>query len=472
MLSKKLISYLNTLSSSEIRKLEKFIRSPYHNEIEKLSQFYAIIKPAFAKENISIPSKKVIWQKLYPNKAYNDVKIRKMASLILHLAIEFKALELLKEQPTQKQILKLKAVSHPDLKTHIATFNRKFSEDKNLPNTALSHFYKYEFNIQNHRILEQKNDRKKLQKLENLKKAEKHLHIFFYVKKMSIIADTIGYQGFMNIPTDKNQYTDFLKSLPQSPYFNEPIIQVYFLILQMLFNPSEEKHFFSLKDWLDVNHTKFSKKQLKSYYSHLINYCITHKINKGEESYYLHVFDVFKKMVSQQLIFDPFIDSNFYRNIISSGIKLHEFDYINAFIRNYSNLLPPDLQKNAETYNLARLFYAQKQYKKVLELLHNVELSNISYALGAKTILVGTYFALDEYRVLESHLLSFRIFILRNKLLAKNTKQGYLNFLKFTKNLTHLAPYDKKGRDKLKKDILNTKNLMVRDWLLEQINNY
>ena len=133
--------------------------------------------------------------------------------------------------------------------------------------------------------------------------------------------------------------------------------------------------------------------------------------------------------------------------------------------------MPPNLQENAEIYNLARLYYAQKQYKKVLQLLHNVELNNISYALGAKTILVGTYFALNEYQALESLLISFRIFILRNKLLAKNTKQGYLNFLKFTKKLISLAPYDKSGKEQLRKDIANTKNLMVRDWLLEQLDN-
>jgi len=471
MLSKKLITYLNIFSAAEIRKLEKFIQSPYHNEIEELTKFYAIIKPAFLKDTKSIPSKKEVWSQLFPDQPYNDVKIRKIASLVLNLAIEFKAYEILEEQPQQKLLLELKAVSHPNLTTHIAGINRKLKAEDTNANTSLAHFYKYEFNAQNHRILELENNRKELLKLENLHAAEKHLHIFFYAQKMAIIADNIGYQGFMDIKPHQTQYHSFLQSLPNTPYFHEPIIQVYYLILQMLSNPQEESHFFNLKDWLATHHTKFSKRQLKTFYSHLVNYCISHKINKGENSFYEQVFDVFKEMVSKQLIFDPFIDPSYYRNIITSGIKLNQFDYVNEFIKKYSSSLPPHLQENAETYNLARLYYAQKQYKKVLELLHNVELTNISYALGAKTILIGTYVALDEYRALESLLISFRIFILRNKLLSKNAKQGYLNFLKFTKKLISLAPYDKKAKEKLRKDIANTKNLMVRDWLLEQLDN-
>ncbi len=469
MLSKKLTTYLRTFSLIELRKLSKFIMSPYHNENQELSRFYEIIKPYYINQEAQMaPTKKKVWSELYPSKKYDDQKLRKLASLVLNLAIEFKSLELLEKQPTQKLLLKLKAVSQPNLSTHIASINRKLDLEKSTSNTILSHFYQFEINTQNHLILELQNNRKKLLEFENLNAADKHLHIFFYAQKLAIIADIIGYQGFMNIKNQTSHH-QFLASLPQSPYFLEPIVQVYYLVVLMLSNPDVETHFFKLKNWLYENKGKFSTLQKKIFYSHLVNYCISHKINKGSEDFYQQVFDVFTVMVSERLIFDPHINSNYFNNIIVSSIKLEKFEYAQNFISEYSHFLPPDQKENAKTYNLARVYYKQKNYEKVLELLHNVELTNLSYALGAKTILVGTYFALDEYRALESLLISFRIFILRNKILAKNTKQGYLNFLKFTKKIISLAPYDKEGKEKLKHKIGNTQNLMVRDWLLEQI---
>ncbi len=471
MLSKKLIAYLNTLSSSEIRKLEKFIQSPYHNEIQELSTFYTIIKPSFLKDSVAIPSRQEVWSKLFPNKKYNDVKIRKIASLVLNLAIDFKAFEILKQKPEQKLLLDLLAVSRPELTTHIASINRKLEQStiQNGYNTIEYNFYRFRHSIQNHRILELENNRKKLLELEDLHKANDYLDVFYYAQKMAMIADIVGYQGFMNISNHDDSKLKILDTVKNSSFFLEPIIQVYYLIIQMLSELKQESHFFELKDWLEKNNHHFTKSQKKTFYSHLINYCISHQINTGNHAFYSHTFDVLVSMVQQKLIFDPFIDPNYYRNIISIGLQINKFEYIRDFIHTYSDALPPNQKENAATYNLARVYYKEKKYDAVLELLHNVELTNISYALGAKTILVGTYFALNEYRALESLLISFRIFILRNKLLAQNTKQSYLNFLKFTKKLIYLAPFDKKGQEKLRLKIKKTQNVAVKDWLLEQI---
>ena len=473
MLSKKLFTYINTFSSSDIRKLEKFIQSPYHNEIQELSTLYSILKPSFLNGSETIPQKKEVWSQLFPNKPYSDVKIRKMASLLLNLAIEFKAYETLKARPEQKLLLELLAVSRPGLSIHIAGVNRKLAQtiNQNSSNSAEYNFYRFRHSAQNHRILELENNRKKLLKLEELHQANEYLDIFYYAQKMALIADIIGYQGFMNISNQPNTAIKTLDAVKNASFFHKPIIQVYYLIIRMLSNKEQESFFFELKDWLQKNNQHFSKSQKKTFYAHLINYCISHQINKGNHTFFSHAFEVLSTMVSQKLIFDPFIDPNYYRNIITIGLQIGKFEYIRDFISTHSSALPPEQKENAETYNLARLYYKQKQYDKVLELLHNVELTNISYALGAKTILIGTYFALDEYRALESLLISFRIFILRNKLLAKNTKQSYLNFLKFTKKLIYLAPYDKESKEKLKETIIKNNNVAVKDWLLEQINN-
>ncbi len=470
MLSKKLIAFLNVLSQKELDKLDSFIRSPYHNEQPELIRLYALIRPSFENKKPT-PSKLEVWNDLFPKKAYNDVKIRKLASLLLALAIEFKALEILKEQPEQKLLLELKAVSKPELTTHIAGINRKLQQlhQKKGHNTIESHFFNYEFSIQNHKIIELTKNRKELLRLKDLHNANKHLDIFVLAKKLEIAADIIGYQGFMQT-NDAIRPQEILEITKHSPFFDAPIIRTYYLIVLMLSFPEDESNFFELKNWLQNTPASFNKDQEKTFYAHLINYCITHKINKGNERFLAEAFEIFTIMLDKKLIIDPFIDPDYYRNIISIGLQLKKYNYIQDFIQQYSELLPPDQKENAKTYNLARLYYTQKKYDRVLELLQNVELTNVAYALGAKSILVATYYALDEYRALDSLLVSFRVYVLRNRFLSKTAKQGYLNFLKFTKRLLHLAPYDHTRREKLKKKIETADSLMGRDWLLAQIN--
>lgn len=470
MIGKKLISFLSVLSPNELDLFSKFLLSPYFNEQNDLTGLFEFIKPKI-KQNTKIPTKEAAWTHLYPSKKYNDVSLRKLVSALLNLAISFKSYELLKQQPEQKLLLELKAVSRPELNIHISGINRKLKKllTQDGQKSAESHFYAYEFEAQNHRILEQSKDLKKILQLENIQKANHHLDVFYFSKKLEIFADALGYKGFTELPQKLSITQSFIDNVKQSPHLKEPEVQVYYLIILMLSFPEDNKNFFSLKSWLQTNSFHFNKTQNKTYYIHLLNFCIQQRINTGAPSFYKESFDIFKILVDEELIFEPYIEPSFYRNIITNGVRLKAYNYVQNFIKKYSKLLPPDQKENAETYNLARLYYAQKKYDAVVGLLHNVELTNISYALGAKTILVGTYYALDEIRALESLLISFRIYVLRNKLISSQAKQACLNFLKLTKKLVYIAPFDIEARIKLKEKVINTQNLMSREWLLEQL---
>ena len=84
-------------------------------------------------------------------------------------------------------------------------------------------------------------------------------------------------------------------------------------------------------------------------------------------------------------------------------------------------------------------------------------------------MLLKTYFELKEQRPMDSLIDSFRIYLRRNKLISKNVRQQYMNSLRFTKKLANVAPYDKKGLQKVKEQIENCKALAAKKWLLEKV---
>jgi len=158
-----------------------------------------------------------------------------------------------------------------------------------------------------------------------------------------------------------------------------------------------------------------------------------------------------------------------YKNIITVGLMIKEFDWVESFIQQYTPHLPEADQDNDLNYNLAKVYFHQEDYPRVIEQLREVEYKNLTYALGGKLMLLKTYFELEEVQSLESLIESFRIYLLRNKLISRDVRQQYSNVLRFTRKLFNLAPFDQEGLQKVKTQIEQCKALAAKKWLLEKV---
>ena len=91
------------------------------------------------------------------------------------------------------------------------------------------------------------------------------------------------------------------------------------------------------------------------------------------------------------------------------------------------------------------------------------------YVLGSKLILIQTYYALNETLAMESLIDSFRIFIRRNKVMSKNLKREYVNYLNFVKKLMDLKISGQKATSKFREQVLAASYSTSKKWLLEKI---
>jgi len=95
----KLIQLLHQLSPEEMFRLRDFVQSPYHNKNEHVQALFLYLDgryPELAAQHIE---KRVVWQKLYPDKIYDDLKLRHVASLLLKVCEEFLQTEALRQKP-------------------------------------------------------------------------------------------------------------------------------------------------------------------------------------------------------------------------------------------------------------------------------------------------------------------------------------------------------------------------------------
>ncbi len=468
MFAKKLLDLLDSFSLRELDRFERFLQSPYFNENASLTALYRLLR-GYVSDRSGLPDKAGIWQKVRPSEPYSDVRLRKMVSDLLALALEFKAMERFRSDERLFLIMQMEAIARPALKTHIASIRRKLEALLHTIPDVDGFYYRHRYQVALHRLIELEKDRKKLTRLQAMGDADAYLDLFYYARKLGIAAEVQAYRAFMRIDSDIRLPDGFVETIQAGGYFDQVIIEVYARIYALLLHPEDDSRFFELLQLIESHEDDFSDDLLLDFYSHVLNYAISYKVNTGDTSYHSIVFNISKRLVEKELVFNPYLDPGLYANIIAMGLQLEAFDYVEQFIDRYSDRLPPDKRENARTYNLARLYYNKKDYGRVLELLQDVSLKNISYALGAKIILVGTFYALEEFRALESHLNSFRIFVLRSKLISQKNKQAYLNFLRFTKRLIYLSPYDEAAKAKLLKKVESTENIPARQWLIERI---
>ena len=163
------------------------------------------------------------------------------------------------------------------------------------------------------------------------------------------------------------------------------------------------------------------------------NHCIK-GINKGHQKYYRLLLELYKKQLEKDLLLDEegyLVEWN-YKNIVTNGIRLKEMEWTRSFIESYRNKLHPSVMENAYTFNLAAFYYSTNELEKVQELLIKVEYTDFRYSLAAKSLLMRTYYDLNEEEALLSLIRSFRQYLYRNKLIEEKRRSAFINLLKFT----------------------------------------
>ena len=473
MKNNKLITLLLTFSKNDLLQFKKYLLSPFFNENEKIIQLFDLIQHKFLKDTKKQPSKQEIWLTLFGKKTYRDVQLRRLFSDLNQLANGFLAYQKYKNNPVLESVFLMNSMQYSEL-------NKQFEGAFRLANLQQTNSGKRNTDFHFHQFLIEKSyhehiEYKGLQNLtfEHLEAADYQLDCFYITQKLKHYCDVLGYDAFLSKKVAIHFFEGFLEQINQSKYLQEPSVNAYKLVSEMLMNPGEEEHFHELKAFLLANNDAFEKEELTIFYTHLINYCIHKKINIGKSHFFQNLFEIYKDSLTTEIIFiGNEINFNHYKNIITVGVQIKEFDWVENFIQTYTPKLPKAHQENALTYNLAKVYFHQKDYEKVIEQLREVEYKDLIYALGGKLMLLKTYYELKEHTALDSLIDSFRIYLRRNRTISKEVRQQYMNVLRFVKKLASLAPYDTKGLEKTKQQIQECKALADKNWILEKVEEF
>lgn len=470
MQNSKLYSILEHFDKYEQNRLKKFLLSPYFNRNEALVKLFDLLINHINEQSKAELEKTEIWKKIYDNDNYDDVLFRKNSSDLLKLVEDFLAQQVYEENPVNQSIFLIDAVAKKKLeKLYNSTIKsaRRLAEQQAYKSVGYYHLqYMVEKNY--FFLLDMEHDRT------NKKNEEEmlgYLDRFFVAEKLRFACYTLSQKNLVTHDYKLILVDEIVEFVSKGTFEDTPPIAIYYQIYLTYVEADETGHYFKLMQLMEKHGDIFPRNEAEFIYEAALNYCVK-RVNQGSRQFLEEYFNIFIILLEKEMLLTDGILSPFhFKNIVVIALRLGKFDWVENFINSQKKFLPETMRENAVSFNMALLYFSQKKYQNLIKILQTIEYEDFTYNLNSKTLLLQTYFEIDEIEPLYSLMDSFRTFLNRHKDFSAAKRVHYTNLIKFTKQLTKIIPGDKKAIEKLKKEVeeAEPKGIASITWLKEKI---
>lgn len=462
-------------------RLNEFVHSPYfnkHQPTQRLCAYLSGIHPKFSERKLR---KEVVYAQVFPDRPFKLQELALVSTYLTRLFLKFLHMEgaaaqgfweqkqYLLAQMRQTDSLALYPGIYEEIKSNWKEIQAGNSAGAQLHNrarlaaeldrTALS-FGKYGDNF--------------------LAQRQPVLDAAFATEKLHDACELLQRSKLMATPPPDDplleRLIDFLRQNGER-YRNFPTVDIYLRVF-LLLKSSDEKKYSSALQAVQQQQSRLSFTDQQVIYNYLQNFCIE-QINKGKDRFLEELFRLYMVQLEERLFFEGgFLPQWHYKNIVTTGLRLGQTAWVRQFIDDYRPYLNPNVADNAYRYNLAAWHYHQGHLQEVMGLLFQVEYTDLRYNLDAKSLLLRTYYDLEEEEALLALTDAFRQYLKRNKSLSDFQKKGYYNLLKFTRRAFRLkvnqgiTRQDRWNRslEKLIRDLKAAETVFNRSWLEGKVN--
>lgn len=462
----KLRELLSSFSYVERLQFQKFLASPYFNEDASLSLFLEAIQDNI--ETATDIDYALLWSKAMPDRDLDMPSLRLKLSRLLKLAESFLVIHPLKIKGLEYELRLADILSQRKLIKHYNAAERRIK--KQLSEIEKSKVSNPKFTLQ-YELLKHKH----IQQIDsragnnNLTAVHQSLDAFYILEKLKYYYEALNLGRIRNVDIDTGMSEIIIEEVKKSGYLEIPAVRIYYQAYLLLTQSDVKTHFNALQEVLKEEYLDLLFEEALSFYTLLQNICVQ-EINRGDSEYLKKLLELYKdvtniKLFSKQDNMSPW----FFKNAVTAGLLTGEYIWVENFIKEYSVLLPKEEIKNAYTFNMANLHYYKKEYEQTISILSEVKFGDVAYALGGRWLLIRAYYELDEWYSLDSLLSSFRLYLMRNKLITSPKKKQYLNLIRYVQKLMRIAPNDKAKIIKLKDKLTSEENVPTKKWLLDKL---
>lgn len=466
----KLYQAIIQLTRHELNRLHRFVLSPFFNKNDAIIKLFEWIKEDLKTEKKEPVLKENIWTLCFDaSTPFDDGRFRKLQSDLLKIVEDYYAQESFEANPIHKAKYLLETIYEKGLDKlqsgALKSAQRLVAEQELQP--ASFYYYQYELEQSIYDLNRYQSERSTKSNIESI---ALNLDRFYLAEKLRYYCTVLNHQHLAALNYKMLFIDEIIAHVETHDYSDVPPIVMYYQVLLTYKDPENKTHYEHLKELIEKHIHLFPESEAKEIIDAALNYGIK-RMNAGEEEYVREVFELYNKSLqSKLLLVRGQITPWSFKNVITIALRLKEFDWVESFIHAYSQSLDERYRENAITFNLAQLYFYKKEYQRVIHQLSQVEYDDMTYNLNSKTLLMASYYELDEIEALGSLLETFRIYLNRNKELPVSRRKHYLNTIGIVRKLAKIANGDTRQIEKLTAEVEITQGVVSKNWILEKLN--
>jgi hypothetical protein len=470
MRDSKVFRFLSALQPKERRRFRKYLESPYFNSHAKLLRLYDRLEEGLTDPELDL-SKEQLWECIHQNEPFEYDKLRKLLHVLMEHAYAFLSQQVFDVSIAAHSHYLLQLLAEKQMESYMphaiesgmALLQREQNKNGNFYYDLYSiEKFKYVLaDVESARV-----SKSNIQRL-NLGTIDEHLNTFFLSEKLRNYCLILSWSKMIEMDTKIPLLEEVLQMAQRDEYKDIAPISIYYQIYRTYSEPDVDAHFIRLKELIRIHLHLFPANEARDIINAAINYTIQRQ-NRGQLEYAEHNFELWQYALDTGVILvHDEISPWAFKNIVTLALRLGRFDWTELFISDFGPKIVEEYRENAVNYNLASLHFYRKKYDRAIPFLQKVQFDEITYGLGAKSLLLACYFELDEFEPLFSHIESFKVFVRRNKSLTTDRKKRYYDLLRFVKRIIE-SSHNKKALSSLKEEIYASQ-VSSKNWLIEKV---
>ena len=490
MLKNQSIEIIKTFSAKEEKEFLKFLSSPVFNRSEKLVKLYSVLLKNKHKFDNPLFTKEYVFKCMKINSPYNDSTMRNLFA-DLHIMLK-KYLSFIgyMSTPNKKEIFLLReSISRKLNKEIIETLEILKSDNTNFENQSFEKFLDFseikDIEFRHFYVTQSKFNRK------NIELGELLLNDTVFYLFLHMLYKTIMYENdyivmtniFSNKPknSELHKLYEIISKINLYKIFSENDVSLKYInlllnITNAFINPDDTGYYKIFKSEFEELKNKIPARidydlcKLATYYNE-------YKIIRDADSDSIRdAFYFLKRIIENKLYLHSelrIINHFLFRSVAANGANNGEFEWVQCFISDYSDILKPQYRKDTLNLSYGNLFFAKKDYQSALKFLNDMNTENRVFNAEAKVLILKIHFESGQFESLKYAIDSYYKLFKYEETFGDFFKQSLLKFVFYLKKLyiykTTLSGKDNLMYifDKLQKD----KNVLNKNWLIEKFDS-
>jgi len=464
------IRLLISLSNKECKKFKAYLCSPYFNTVERLPKVYELIIDEFKEKQ------KEFNEPGFIEKVYTKSSERTYKSDLSKLKKHFEKFIILQEIEEKEQDF-----NHLILKDYInrvdgCFFEKKYHKVKNLleEKPIDHHYYQSIFQIEEHFDTYIKSYKDNRTGDSNLQAISDAIDLDFILKKMCFGVLMLNRTNIAETDYNFGMMSAVLTYLKANQQIDNPLIRLLYYAYEILSGRNEEIMLQNLNEELRRSDKKIPIDMLNILYTILQNNL--KRINGVKSKLHKELFKLYEFMLNQKYgQTNGNLPVTFYKNVVSIGLELNKYDYVNELIEKYKDkLMPVELANETYAYNKAKyLIYIDKP-EQARDFIQNIKFKDWILKFDLKCIKIMLSYDLKELMLLEALINAFDVSLTPKRSPVKSEPNTivYKKFISYVKKMNRIYKdpnLGKKDVEKLVLDIEKTYQCSNRNWLLKRL---